>query len=287
MIDAEFLSILARAAVYTGSVLSAGGVMVYISLYDWKVDLRPSVGRQILAGCALLILFEPLRYALFQLNIAGGDIGLAFGPDLRFMAFETAMGQAAFVRVFAAVVLFAFWERSLAISFLAALAMIGSFALEGHTVSHGPRLLAGSLLVVHLMVVHWWLGAFWPLVACSKTANHDAYAAMVERFGRIAVAVVPLLLVAGALLFAVLSDWRLDPSLDYQQRFLLKIAAVAGVLLLAARNKLWLTPLLKTIPASGAARLRVSIVFEAIMAAAAVFATACLVHATPSITQPQ
>ena len=284
MAEIDSLSIILRAAVYIGSILSAGSVLLYASLQKWSENLELSVRQQIRFGCILLLLVEPLRYAAFQLNIASGDAGLAFGSDLRWMAFKTAMGQAAMVRFIAAALLVPAWLRSKTLALIAAFAMIASFALEGHTAGHDPRALLALLLIVHLTIVHWWFAAFWPLMSCSKTTSPETFAGLVEHFGRIAITAVPILLFAGAILLTILSHWQLDLTNGYQQRFILKLIAVASILTVAAFNRLLLSPRLKTDFSKGASQLRTAITIEIAIGLAVILATAYVIQVAPEMT---
>ena len=75
----------------------------------------------------------------------------------------------------------------------AALVVIGSFLLEGHTASSHERILAAPLLFVHLAAVHWWLGALLPLIALTWCAEPATVVATIEAFGARAMWVVAAL----------------------------------------------------------------------------------------------
>jgi putative copper export protein len=281
MIVPEQVAVLLRALVYAGAVLSAGGILFAASFPHARAAIAAALQRQIVAGFLILLLIEPLRYAAFQLAIAEGDPSLAFGPDLRFMGLETPIGQAAAVRLVAAAVLVAAGLRWQRLGLAAALLVIGSFLIEGHTASGEARILAAPLLFLHLAAVYWWLGALFPLMAVLRRAEPAAAVAVIEGFARRALYVVGGLLAAGALLAVLLTGGVLNLDSAYQQRLLLKLALVAVLLSIAAFNKLRLAPLLARDYPLGATRLRASIRIEMAVAALILSASAWLVATAP------
>lgn len=282
MTGLEPLSIALRALVYAGSIGVAGGALFSLSFPKAGAAVAPTLRRQIAFAFVLLLLVEPLRYAAFQLAIADGDPNLAFGPDLRAMGLETPIGQAALVRLAAAgVVLTAVLLRARLVAGVAAVAVIGSFLLEGHTAASDERALLAPLLALHLVGVHWWLGALVPLIAVTRLADPSEAAAAIEAFGRQAIWIVAVLVAAGAALALFLVGGVIDLDIAYQQRLLIKLALVAMLIAIAGVNKLRLTPLLRTDYAEGAHKLRASIRIEITVAAAILIATAWLTATAP------
>lgn len=280
MIVPEQLTVLLRALDYAGAIAVAGAVLFRVSFPQAADAVGPLLRRQILLGFLLLLVVEPLRYGAFQLAIAGGDASLAFGPDLRLMGLETPIGQAAAVRLIAAAVIVAGGLRWPPVGLIAALALIGSFLIEGHTAASETRFLVAPLLFVHLTAVHWWLGALLPLLALTYCAAAATVTATMKALGRRAAWVVGTLLAAGVLLAAVLTGIELRLG-AYQQRLLIKLGLVTLLLTLAAINKLRLTPLLETDYERGLARLRVSIRVEIAVALFILAASAWLVATAP------
>ena len=282
MMEPDSLAVILRALVYAGAIGAAGGVLFSLSFPQAARHIERPLQQQILFGCWLLILVEPLRYVAFQLAIAEGDWAVAFAPGMRWMAMQTAIGQAAAARLIAAIVLLAACRRWPGISLAAAVVMIASFGLEGHTVSNGNRLLLAPLLLIHFAAICWWVGALYPLLALIRQASPEVVVQTVRGFGRRAARVVAALLVAGAVLLVALSDGELRPDSAYQQRFVVKLTLVATLLSLAAWNKLRLTPLLDESYAVGVAKLRRSIRCEIAVAAVILAATAWMIGTSPS-----
>ncbi len=223
-----------------------------------------------------------MRYIVFQLAISGGDWSLAFGPGLRWMGLQTPIGQAAAVRLIAALMVVMVARRSTVVALAAALVLIGFFLLEGHTVSSDDaRIALGALLFIHLAAVHWWLGALYPLMALTRCAVPKTLSAAVEAFGARAAWVVAALLGTGVRLLLIITGVQLNVDSNYKQRFLVKLLLVASLLSIAAWNKLCLTPLLRRDPQSGAARLRGSIRLEIAVALSILAATAWITSTAP------
>ena len=281
MIEIELLSAASRALVYVGSVAVAGAMLFAASFPRAGEAVASELRWQARLGFLLLLIAEPLRYAVFQLAIADGDWSLAFGPDMRWMGLQTPVGHAAAVRLIAAAVIVTIGLRLRALGLAAALVMIGSFLLQGHTVSGTPRLALAAQLFVHLAAVHWWLGALRPLSLLTRRGEPNLATAAVASFSARAVWVVAALLAAGAALALALTGAEVRLDSPYQQRLLVKLVLVAAILGIAARNKMRLLPLLESDYAVGAAKLRASIRWEIAAALAVLTASAWLVGVAP------
>jgi putative copper resistance protein D len=282
MMEPDRLAIVLRALAYAAALGAAGGVLFAVSFPRAATYVERSLRRQILLGCALLIFIEPLRYVVFQLAVSEGDWSVAFAPGMRWMALQTAIGQAAVARLLAAFVMLATALRWPGISLAAGLVMIASFALEGHTMSSGYRLLLAPLLFIHFAAVSWWLGALYPLLALTRQAPQEVAAKSVRAFGQRAAWVVGALFVAGVALLIVLTRGEFRPDSAYQQRFVIKLVLVAVLLSLAAWNKLRLTPLLSENYSLGAAKLRRSIRCEIAVASVILATTAWIISTSPT-----
>ena len=282
MIDLDVLRIALRALTYVGSIAAAGGILFALSFPRTADTIRTDIDRQIRVGCCLLLIIEPARYVAFQLAVSGGDWSLAFGPEMRGMAMQTPMGQAAMTRVIAAVAILVLPSRMVASRASAALVMIASFAFEGHTASSETRTALGTgALLIHVMAVHWWLGALYPLLILARSAEPVHLDAAVGAFGRQAIWIVAALLMGGVLVLTILTGAQLNIESPYQQRFLLKLVLVAMLLSIAARNKLRLTPLLRLDPENGRAKLRRSIKAEILVGLLILVTTAWALNSSP------
>ncbi|GAW96573.1 MULTISPECIES: copper resistance D family protein [Colwellia] len=119
---------------------------------------------------------------------------------------------------------------------LSALLLVRSFSVIGHTAEMN---LAWQLLLnLHVLLVFCWLGSLWPLwKACgalSAPVLHD----VMQQFGYYASYIVSLLILCGLMvayqLFGSIASLFFT---SYGQSFLLKLALVMGILLIAAQHK--------------------------------------------------
>jgi len=128
-------------------------------------------------------------------------------------------------------------SRSTMAALLGALLTIISFTLQGHTTTTPHRAAAAALVVLHLLVVAFWLGALWPLYIAAKKEPPAIAARVIDRFSSTATWLVPLILLAGIGLTAILL-----PGLDtfrqaYGQLLLVKLAGFAVLMAMASLNK--------------------------------------------------
>ncbi len=269
-----------RVLVYAGAITGGGGVLYALSFPRAAREIGDAIRGQILFGCGLVLLVEPVRYVAFQLAMAGGDPTLAFAPEMRWLGLQTPVGQAAAIRFIAALTLLG--SKSVAVRVTAAVTMIGSFLLEGHTASAEWRsALSTTALLLHLAAIHWWLGSLYPLLAMTRRVDPRTLVSAVEAFSSRAVWIVAILVAAGAVLLGHLTGWTLRIDSAYQLRFLFKLGLVILLLSIASWNKFRLTPLLRRDPAAGAAALAASIKVEMGAALFILVATAWAISTAP------
>jgi putative copper resistance protein D len=132
-----------------------------------------------------------------------------------------------------------------AIALIGSLLALGSFTLTGHTSVTLHRLAAATLLLLHLLLVAFWLGALWPLYFTASRAPATAGAALVEEFSRKALILVPIILLAGVGLAALLLPDLSAFKQPYGQLLLAKAALFALLMALAALNKWRFGPVLR------------------------------------------
>ncbi len=133
-------------------------------------------------------------------------------------------------------------RRGRTTGFIGALGVVGSFALTGHTTEATHALALQALVVVHVGLAAYWVGAVAGLYWLTLSADAGAVAEAAARFSAIAVWLVPLILPAGALLI-----WGLVPDLAalrtaYGGFLLVKATGFLGLILLAARNRFQYVP---------------------------------------------
>jgi copper transport protein len=273
------------AIVYAGIFGSAGCVLFLLAVRPPET-VRASCGR-----IALAFAFATIGSATLMIGVEGGYLLDAapvaiFFTDTWRTGFTSTLGRSAVVAIVGEMLIAAASLRTGAIVARVALAAgatlaLASFGLTGHVVTAGPRLITVPLLLLHTTTVAFWVGSLLPLAVAVTLLKAEA-AAIVQRFSRIAVWSVAALVAAGIGIAAlqVGTIAALFES-DYGQTLLLKLALVAALLLLAALNKLRLTPRLEAATHGAANALRISIAIECVLAFAIIAASAVLGTSPP------
>jgi putative copper resistance protein D len=258
------LTIAAKAAGYLCALIAAGSV-AFTALAQRHAVMLIGVRRlAALAGLAGLALLAA-QIALRAAYLGGGTVGAALDPMLLGLVIDSPLGTAALVRAggLAAILLL---PLDLRLTDLAAaaggLAVAASFALVGHALNE-PRWALGLLVAVHTGAIAYWVAALPGLLLATRRVPQLTAAGLFDAFGRSALAVVGVLVAAGGLL-----AWLLIGSLealwtsDYALVVVFKLVFVAGLLGLAARNKLRLTPRAQAGEPGALAGLRASVRWE-------------------------
>ncbi|MBN8294831.1 copper resistance protein CopC/CopD [Rhodobacter sp. NTK016B] len=152
---------------------------------------------------------------------------------------------------------------------LAALAAWGalslSFVVSGHAALAPPAPLSTLAMLVHAVALIWWMGLLVPLAA---DLNHPDASLRVRRFSTLAVPLVAALVLSGGWLVWAQTggDLAALTSTVWGRLLLVKLALVAGLLILAALNRLRWTPALAAGKARPLARaIRAEIVLGALV----------------------
>lgn len=158
---------------------------------------------------------------------------------------------------------------------------VAGFPLSGHAATAEPRWLTAPSLALHTLAVAFWLGAFWPLLTLLRGPAPNA-AAAVRRFSVLAMPAVAVLVVTGLAIAVVQVERPADLiGTGYGLLLLAKLAGVAGLIALAAWNRLRLTPALDAGTFHTAVLLRRSIGTEVALAGLVLAATSGLTLAVP------
>jgi len=154
-----------------------------------------------------------------------------------------------------------------------------SFAWVGH-IHASPNLLPSLVLSLHLVCAAFWLGALAPLLIVAHQG--DSQIAMVAaRFGKLALALVGILLLAGAgILWTLIASAAAFWCSAYGEMMAIKLLTVALLLSIAAANKLYLTPRLLNRDAGATRLLRRSILAEILCGTLILFITAAFTTIT-------
>ena len=274
------LAPLLRFAFYPALLLAIGGVIFSgvmarqmgpaIRAYTGKVTRRAALAGLCIAG---------LQIPAAAGNMAGDLAGMG-DPLLIALVLETPAGAAAVMAaagfLLILVVELAVKTRPIRSGSPARASILDAAA--GHVTTGDCRRI---LLAVHLAGLGFWLGALLPLRAmCNdpeRFGGQAALADLADLFGRRAIWIVPVLLIAGTLYAMMLvGSVAALVTTPYGQVLMVKVGLVGGLLGLAALNKFRLAPALRDGGAAAPSRLRRSIDWELAVVAAVLLATSLM-----------
>lgn len=240
--------IAAKIATYAATLGAAGAVWFLRYCHGLTARVERRSIRHLVFGASALALFAGAAQIVITAgSMSGAAAGMWDGSLVR-MVWQAGAGRANVIRaaglcVAAAAVL---RERPVWPAALGAAMAATSFAWTGHARSLDPPVLP-LVQGVHLLGVAFWLGALAPLLIVASRADGARAAAAAARFGSAALYVVAGLTAAGAcLLVSLLGGAAQLWSSTYGRYAALKLVFVAALLCLAALNKLWLTPRMRS-----------------------------------------
>ncbi|PWR02347.1 copper-binding protein [Meridianimarinicoccus roseus] len=274
-----WLSIVAKALAYAATLSAVGSVLVLALLPGLGAGGRDALRRTAALSALAASLFTVLRLPLRASFLMGGMWDGAMDPAILGMVAESPLGTSAALRLAGlALILCVLWRGRTGLWFAVpgALLASASFAFRGHALSE-PQAILGTLVTLHILCLAFWIGGLAPLLRSLRTEPPALAGALAEAFGRQAVWAVGVVLLGGAIALALLGAAR--PSAlasPYGQMFALKLLLVAGVLAMAALNRLTLTPALLAARPDASARMRRSIRAEAALIAGVLLVTAAL-----------
>lgn len=278
-----WLSILLKTLTYAATLVAAGSVMVSVTLGELTEDGRGSLRRMAVIGALAAAVLSVLRVPVRASFLMGGSFDGAVDPMMLGIVAESPLGASVIVRLVGLALILAILlpiRGAKWVALTGALVTCASFALRGHALGD-PRLLLGVLVTAHIAGLAFWLAAFAPLARAARLETHGKAGALAHEFGTKALWVVAALVAAGAVTLVLLGSATLEAvSAPYGQAFLIKLALFAGVLGLAALNKLRLTPDLQAALPGAAQRMRRSIVVESALVLAILATTAALTTVT-------
>lgn len=208
-----------------------------------------------------------------------------FDRELLGLVAASPTGVAAAMAVLGSVALLAMRSLSTGTTIVAvtgALPVLASVTVAGHGAA-AARVLGRALVGIHLLAAAFWIGSLWPLLDVARRASPREATEVLHRFGSVAQGVVAVLVAAGLGLALLLLDsvqalW----STPYGRLLSIKLLLVAGLLALAALNRLRLVPHFAAGSPTAPAALARSIHVECVVAALIVVAAALLTtYSTP------
>jgi putative copper export protein len=198
---------------------------------------------------------------------------------------RSRIGDAFYIRMAGLVALMAYATGRPAGRHIAVAGVIGvvaSYAAMGHSMLYRPRQEIAALVMIHLTLVAWWIGALPPLAMIARRDEVVTAAALIAHWSRLALGAVALTIVSGGLLI-----WHLAPRIDlitgswWGNGLIAKLLLVLGLLCLAALHKLSLTPALARGEFEAGERLARSIRIEMLLVLLVFWAAAEMVSVHP------
>lgn len=273
-------AIVTKFALYLGVMTSAGTVMAMLM---FRLERTRGLA---MTFAVLGIVAAILAFSLRGANLTGDVSGLT-DPEMLKLLWTTPVGTALLLRLVGLGLLIAglFMGRvGTWVSVLGGVIAIWSFDQVGH-VSGLETTLLDLALMLHLLAVALWIGVLTPLKRLASSSSTYASAADVgHRFGVVASATVPVLIIVGGYMgYQLVGSFTALVGTSYGQAMIIKVL-LAGLLLgLAAANKLRFIPALRTGDSAVANHLSKSISVEWIVILAVLGMTAVL---TTNLTLP-
>ena len=273
-------AIVTKFALYLGVMTSAGTVMAMLMFRLERI-------RGLAMTFAVLgIIAAILAFSLRGANLTGDVSGLT-DPEMLKLLWTTPVGTALLLRLVGLSLLIAgllMGRVGTWVSVLGGVIAIWSFDQVGH-VSGLETTLLDLALMLHLLAVALWIGVLTPLKRLASSSSTYASAADVgHRFGVVASASVPVLIIVGGYMgYQLVGSFTALVGTSYGQAMIIKVLLVGLLLGLAAANKLRFIPALRTGDPAAANHLSKSISIEWIVILAVLGMTAVL---TTNLTLP-
>ncbi len=269
-----------KCALYLGVITAAG------TAFATMVFRLTQTRGFCLAFAGLGIFAALLGFALQGAQLTG-DISGMTDLDMLGLLWGTEVGTAlVFCIGGLGVLFFGLWIGPLGLwlAVMGAVVAILSFVQVGH-ISQIDSLLLDAALALHLSAVALWVGVLTPLSRLTASPQDwPEAAALGRRFGRVAAVTVPLLIVLGGVMgYALVGSIAALVGTSYGIALLIKVGLVAGLLGLAAANKLRFVPGLEAQDHRAAKYLVWSIRAEWVLFIAVLAVTAAL---TSGLTLP-
>lgn len=274
-----------RIITYAAALVAPGSAL-FLALFH---GLPPALGQRIArvaAGSALAGLLAAAATLPVQAGyLAGGGPEGMIDRELLGMLAATPTGTATAMAAAGALLLLLVLARGVAATVAAAaggVLLIAAVTVAGHAAAEAP-VVGRALVGIHLIAASFWIGALWPLLQAARHAPPSEAATVLQRFGHVALVMVGLLVAAGVgLVVLLLGSLEMLWTTAYGRILLAKLVLVAGLLSLAALNRLRLVPRFSSGCTRAAVALERSIQAECVVAMLIVTATAVLTtYATP------
>jgi len=276
---ADEVAIGLRALAAAASLIGAG-LPIFVLLHGPLLDRSSRRIRSALVPAAVVALTLTLLHALIEPVRLAGTWSGAFDVSLHALLLQSDFGTAIVIRLFGLALIAVCLRKSgrggERFAIAGAVLVAASFALMGHTASDPQRWLLAPLLFVHLIAIAFWFGSLWPLAVAARFESAAVAGAIVARFSRTALGVVPLILLAGLAMSVLLLPGLSSLRTPYGVLLITKLVGFAMLMALAALNKWRLASGVSLGDQSSVTAFRWSILVEWLMIFVVIIVTAVM-----------
>jgi len=275
----DIVSLVLRALSFV-LLFQAAGVAIFVALFGRRLDRSQAAIRRLGRAAALAgAVAVAGHYALEAARMAGDMSGL-WDPTLQEMVWHSSIRSALLCRLigllFIAVGLHEARQRRAIMAIAGAVLATSAFALMGHTSVNSHHAVLATLLMVHLIIVAFWFGALAPLYLVSLKEPPAQAFDLTQRFTAIATWLVPVILLAGATMAALLLPDVAALRAPYGRLLIAKFIGFMLLMGLAAANRRRFAPRLASAPNPSERRFRQSLGAEYMLIAAILTVTAIM-----------
>ncbi len=276
----DVVSVILRALGFI-AIFQAAGMAIFLALFQGGIaaSTTTALRRTGLAAAIAALILVAAHFALEPARL-GGELAAIADAGLRDIVLDSPLAMAFAWREVGLILLVPGFILPAHFARLATLPgatlVLFAFTQVGHTTTHSPQWVLGTLLFVHIAAAAFWFGSLLPLRRIALEEPPAAAARSVAAFSRMAIRLVPLLAAAGvALAVLLLGSWS-NLATPYGLLILLKLGLFAGLMLLAAVNRWHYGPALASGAAWIVARFRTVVMAEFVLVSAVLAATAAL-----------
>jgi putative copper export protein len=275
----DIVAVVLRAIAFI-LLFQAGGAALFVALFVPRLhDSAARIRRIGTLAAAAAIVALCAHYSLEAARMSG-DFGGMLDASLQGLVLRSSTSEALALRVagmgLVVLSLRVPGARERVIGAIGALLAAIAFTLTGHTSVNAERAILAPALLAHVLIGMFWFGSLVPLWLVSVCETQATAANLIEAFSRTAIWLVPLLLVAGVLMTAILVPGWSTFGQPYGELLIAKLILFAGLMALAAANKRRFGPgVARGLPAA-APRFRATVAAEALLICVVLAVTACL-----------
>lgn len=267
-------------AVFVMTLLLAVGLVLFRALVSLPGVLDEWVIRHIRVAGSVGLGVTVVYFFVATIAVTGLD---TFRPRHLYVLLQTSIGTSLLLASIGFLFLTISAAAQRIFMVIAAALLVVSRVATGHPASQEPVLLLVPSMAIHVATAGFWFASLWVLLRLLRKGPLADAPGILDRFSRVALRSVGALLAVGVLMAAVhLGSFDALLTTEYGNTLLWKLLGVAGLLVFAVVNKLWLTPQLVTDYDPSA--LKRAIRLEAILMVA-VIAVSTILAATPPATK--